>query len=140
MLPRHLHHTPAPSLPPSDFSKYVNTSNTLIERLTIDKDINSGIGSEVPALQMHAHTHRPLFDPDPGQAVACLIQEHQDDYGYYNNQEEPHQEDHAGPLISDANEDTPDPFVIERDGSDRQRLPAAQQLPGYLLVIHATVA
>ena len=89
---------------------------------------------------MHAHAHRPLFDPDPGQAVACLTQEHQDDYGYYDDQEEPHQEDHAGPLISDANKDTPNPFVVECDGSDRQRLPAAQQLPGYLLVIHATVA
>jgi hypothetical protein len=139
VLPGHLRHMPAPSLPPSDFPEYVNTSNTLIEQLMIDKDINSGIGSEVPALQMHAHAHCPLFDPNPGQAVACLTQEHQDNYEYYDNQEEPHQKDHAGPLISDANEDTPDPFIVERNGSDRQHLPAAQQLPGYLLMIHAAV-
>jgi hypothetical protein len=31
VLPGRLHHTPAPSLPPSDFPKYINTSNTLIE-------------------------------------------------------------------------------------------------------------
>jgi hypothetical protein len=85
VLPGHLHHTPVPSLPPSDFPEYVNTSNTLIERLTINKDINSSVGSKVLALQTHAHTHCPLFDPDPGQAVACLTQEHQDNYGYYDD-------------------------------------------------------
>jgi hypothetical protein len=116
---------PVPSLPPSDFSKYINASNTLIEQLTINKDINSGIGSEVPTLQTHAYAHCPLFDPDPGQVVTCLTQEHQDDYGYYDDQEEPHQEDHAGPLILDANENTPNPFVVKHDGSDRQRLLAA---------------
>jgi len=37
------------------------------------------------------------------------------------------------------NEDTPNPFVVEHDGSARQRIPTAQQIPGYLLAIHATV-
>jgi hypothetical protein len=131
---------PAPLPPPSDFPEYVNTSNTLLGQPMIDKDIISGIGTDVLALQTQVYAYDPLFDPDPGQSVACLTQEHQDDLGCYDDQEEPYEEDSAGPLVSDANEDTPDPFAVERDGSDRQRLPTAQQLPGYLLVIHATVA
>jgi hypothetical protein len=50
VLPGRLHHTPAPLLPPSDFPEYVNTSNILLEQPTIDKDIYSGVGSEVLGL------------------------------------------------------------------------------------------
>ena len=139
VLPGRLHHTPAPLLPPSDFPEYVNTSNILLEQPTIDKDIYSGVGSEVLGLQTQAYTYHSLFDPNPGRSLACLTQE-QDDLGFYDDQEELHEEDHTGPLVSDANEDTPDPFVVERDGFDRQRIPTAQQLPGYLLAIHATIA
>ncbi len=85
VLPGHLHHVLVPLLPPSDFPEYVNTSNTLIKQLAIDKDITSGIGSEVFALQTQAHAHCPFFDPDPGQSVACFTQGHQDEYGCYDN-------------------------------------------------------
>ncbi len=85
VLPGHLLHTPAPPPPPSDFPKYVNTSNTLPKQLTIDKDINSGVSSEVLALQALAYAYHPLLHPDPGQSVACPTQEHQDDYGCYDD-------------------------------------------------------
>jgi hypothetical protein len=119
VLPRHLHHTPAPLLPPSDFSEYVNTSNILLKQPTIDKDIYSGVGSEVLGLQTQAYMYHSLFDPNLGRSLACLTQE-QDDLGFYDDQEELHEEDHTSPLISDANEDTPNPFVVECNGFDRQ--------------------
>ena len=66
----------APLPPPSDFPEYVNTSNTLLGQLMIDKDIISGIGADVLTLQTQVYTYDPLFDPDSGQSVACLTQEH----------------------------------------------------------------
>jgi hypothetical protein len=97
-------------------------SNTLLRQLMIDKDIISGVGTNILALQTQVYVYDPLFDPDPGQSVTCLTQEHQDNLGCYDDQEEPYEEDSAGPLISDANKDTPDPFAIECNGSDRQHL------------------
>ena len=142
VLPGRLHHAPVPLPPPSYFPKYINASNTLLEQLTINKDISSGVGSKAFALQTQVHAHRIFLDPNPGQPVTCLTQEHQDNYGCYNNQEEPYEEpeDHTDPLVSDINEDTPNSFIVEHDGSDRHCLPMTQQLPGYLLAIHATVA
>ena len=82
-------------------------------------------------LQNHEGSH-----PQRDSLAACLGG---NNLGCYNDQEEPYEEDSVGPLISDANENTPNPFAIKCNRSDRQRLPIAQQLPSYLLMIYATV-
>ena len=63
VLPGRLHHMPAPLPPPSDFPEYVNTSTTLLGQPMIDKDIISGVGTDVLALQTQVYTYDPLFNP-----------------------------------------------------------------------------
>jgi len=89
-------------------------------------------------------TTHASFDPKPGQPdpVACcseVLENFSGEYGAEDLEEDPHEEvTFPGPPISDADKDSPDPFVVEYDCGPH--MPDRQEVPHYLLVIYTMVS
>ena len=89
-------------------------------------------------------TTHASFDPEPGQpdpAAYCseVLENFSGEYGAKDLEENPHEEVvFPGPPISDADEDSPNLFVVKYNCGPHT--PDQQEVPHYLLVIYTMVS
>lgn len=118
------------------------TSNSIVGQAFDQDDSISSFDVPVP--------HTPSGSLTPIDLVQGRL-DHDDPYppdGYRDNPDNEYEQDyddleydedmHVGPFPSEPNEEDFDPFVVECE--NRQDTPNSHEIPGYLLVIYATVS
>ena len=143
IIPTHSQHVPTP-LPlslelsnPSGMSS-LNADQGFLHHDSISRfDGISDISSLTPIDPVQGCLDHNDHDQWPLHGYQDPPSYHEDDQGF-DDLAYDYEDTGIGPGLLEHNEDDPDPFVVERE--KRQTTPSFKDIPGYLLVIYATVS